>query len=204
MQYEFLMMSDLDKKGVQHDSLYITGNLTDERCKDSPITPPIIAQLMVSELGYIDNSMKIFEPCAGFGGILEELSKINFIGDVFFNEIEVGKSNMLESKYHFFKKIPSNVFRYDSIMIKDKFDIIIMNPPFNTVVNFVSSMMDKLNPGGVLVTLFPTYFLTRLNTHSEFILKLLSHKEVTIKHIPSTDFDCGYNAKISLIKIVKA
>ncbi|HEY9487624.1 MAG TPA: hypothetical protein VIQ51_04790 [Chryseosolibacter sp.] len=203
MNQEFEQLERLDQQGNAPEGIFLNGSISYTRPCCSPITPPDVAAMMCSAANLDPHvKLKICEPCAGIGGVLKKIISESDAQNhtIYFNEIDVEKKSFLRSSFaskNVFELFP---FNDDSLNDLGLYDRIIMNPPFNNVTNFIDNMMRRLNPDGVLVTLFPKYFLSRLTSCKQTILRILAQKQVTITDI---DFDCGYGVRICLIRIKK-
>jgi type I restriction-modification system DNA methylase subunit len=200
---EFEFLQNLPEK-VYNEELFLTGNVFSKRNIVSPKTPEGIAQRMVSKIRLIvGEDIKVLEPCAGQGGILEVVnSKVG--GKIYFNEVQGALKKDLKEKFPNAKSLTTE----DSLSPKvyhnywKRFDLVVMNPPFNKCIQFATTMLNYyLKEHGQLITLFPTLQLANLNQNKNFLAHIFTALSVEIERLP--EFDCGYGAKVSLISIVK-
>lgn len=178
------------------EDLFITGSLFQKRPKDSVKTPAFIAEKMVNRLTPFSEKNSTFEPCAGQGGILEQLKEKKFI-DVTFNEIDVEKKESLKS---IFPKYSTNNEK-DSLATRKRFGNVIMNPPFDLAHEFlVNAIRYWTGMNGEIVSLFPKLSLARISSYPATIISLLQCKHFSIQDI---SFGCDYGAKVCMIYVIK-
>lgn len=206
-QYQILKsISEMDAAGIVNEDLYITGTLNKLRLDESVITPRHIAELMKSKFTF-DVGDKIFDPCAGRGGLLELFKEDEKGPVVFFNDNNDIKKELLKIKYprHFptdyldslvpgFEKCRTNRRHYRY------FDKVMMNPPFNKADNFLLFAMNYWlkDPGGELVTLYPKLGLARLKSNAAVLLSMLSFPYMQIEDVHDC---CGYPVDVALIHL---
>lgn len=111
-------------------------------------TPRELAKNLVDAADIDKNkNMDILEPSAGTGSIAEVIHEQFPQHNLVLNEINPSKAEFLRKK-----KIGSEVFNKDFLEINNRYDRIIMNPPFSAEIEHVRHAFDILRPGGKLVS----------------------------------------------------
>lgn len=123
-------------------------------------TPDSIADLLVSE-AEIESHHSVLEPSAGQGAIVKAINRLHPNKKVRCYELMPVNQTIL-------KKIDTVEFIGEDFLNsenKDKFDVIIANPPFNKNQDIlhVKEMYERLNFGGKLVAITSKHWLTSTN-----------------------------------------
>jgi 16S rRNA G1207 methylase RsmC len=204
MLHELLYLMNLDLKGGDYDeNLYLTGNLFTRRRAESVKTPAEVALQLIGKMELSHPGLHILEPCAGQGGIVEQLLAVTSRHKVWYNDINAGQKKDLLHRFH---TQAAALDHDDSLEVRgkyyQKFDCVVMNPPFNKAIDFVDRMLSSyLKEDGQLITLFPTLQLARLQRNHILMAHLFAASRVEIERVQG--FDCAYGAKVSLLNIVK-
>lgn len=197
MYSQLMKLHKLDKAGFTNPDVFITAGQSirpSESCK----TPDAIARAMIYRCQWFGWE-RVLEPCAGKGGILDELSTLQG-PQVHFQEInEIKKIKLIE-------KFPNMMPMYghdtlDPTGSTKLFDKIIMNPPFDQAFEFLEAAINlylRDKTGSEIVTLFPKLSLSRLTTQADKFLKIFSFSHLAID---DTNFDCNYCARTCILHL---
>jgi hypothetical protein len=112
-------------------------------------TPPKIAAKMSSFLEELGRDVRILEPSAGLGALIDAaITSCNFPPQIDFCELQDEFSQNLQQ----YNKVGSDFMEYHPGPV---YDAVIMNPPYkgNTARKHVDHAWDCLKPGGRLVAL---------------------------------------------------
>lgn len=97
---------------------------------------------------------KILEPSAGNGIIIEALRDFGYTNDIYAIEIRgEERETLLRHTKHV------SIQNYLDVDTKQKFNVIIGNPPFSLAQEFIDKSLELLSPGGRLIFLLRTNFL---------------------------------------------
>lgn len=130
-------------------------------------TPNELANRMAEALD-IQDGMKIFEPSAGRGRLLDAVIAVSQKVSVMAFEIQPDLVKVLQGKYH-----GVSVIQRDFLTVKPYpvFDGVIMNPPFTggQDIEHIRRAMEWLKPGGKLVAICsPGYTFRSDAKHADF------------------------------------
>ncbi len=162
-------------------------------------TPTDVADQMV-DIADIEDGMTVLEPSAGNGNIADAIRKIGISPDV--AEISDTLRNILEAKGY-------NVVAHDFLKIKDKYDRIIMNPPFMAGMDAVhlKHAYELLNSGGKVVSIVGEGSFTRNDKSSVDFREWLDEVGATVEELPVGTFTdtkllntTGANARLVVIE----
>lgn len=163
-------------------------------------TPKNIANQMVN-LADIQDGMTVLEPSAGNGNIADAIRETGVSPDV--AEISGELRNILEAKGY-------TVVAHDFLKINDKYDRIVMNPPFAAGMDAVhlQHAFDILNPGGKVVSIIGEGSFIRNDKSSTAFREWLDSVGATVEELPSgtfkdTDLLATTGANARLVEIYK-
>jgi protein-L-isoaspartate O-methyltransferase len=116
-------------------------------------TPPELARRMVEEAGLpvADPSLRILEPSAGTGAILDEV--FTYAGEIVAVEINYSLADALRNRYQAVRVQCSDFLECNGDL--GKFDRILMNPPFanGDDIKHIQHALTMLKPNGRLVAI---------------------------------------------------
>lgn len=170
------------------DDFILTGKYLKERpyykCCNSEVAKKMV------ELSELKNEDKILEPSAGKGCILELIKQYP-------NHSYCEINSEFTQKY--LLSISNNFIGNDFMQVWDRFDKIIMNPPFssNQYKNHIIHAYDILNEGGILVCLYPNNAQYLEQTNQQLIELFNKGQHIDVGNV------CGENTKCNIFKIVK-
>jgi predicted RNA methylase len=152
-----LFLSDGDLEDAL-DTVVHTGGFVDrKKLLQFYETPPLIAERLV-DLTEIDDDMRVLEPSAGHGRIVDALLPVCGQTTLTLCEIDPEKAHKLRTKYGENPKIcvinEIDFLKYDSNPSGSlRFDRVAMNPPFTKQqdAKHVRHAWSLLAPGGILV-----------------------------------------------------
>ena len=184
-------------------------------------TISLIAEFMVSLISHVKDS-RVLEPSCGKGVFLDHLVKNGFTN---ISAYEIDKT--LEAKYNFIKYIS-----FISVSLKEKFDIIIGNPPyirwknlepelkaelennliwnkyFNSLCDylfiFILKSIEHLNEGGELIFICTEYWMN--TTHSATLRNYMCQNGyfTEIYHFKETPLFEKVTASFIIFKYIKS
>jgi len=138
-------------------------------------TPDNVIEQLIESIPF-DNGKRILEPSAGAGAIADKIKKhcdnyrISYQLDVC--EINPQCQQVLKAKGY--NLVAEDFLKYNP---KDKYDIIIMNPPFNKQqdIDHVTHALSMLVPDGYLVSVMLPSFQYRENKKSKAFRDLINN-----------------------------
>ena len=164
-------------------------------------TPADVAKRVI-ELCEIEDNNSVLEPSAGTGALINSLSNKSRITAI---EIDPGMANGLKTAgYHVF-----NESFEDAIMCAhiDKFDRIVMNPPFSRQrdIKHIMAAYALLDDGGVLVGIMSENDLYYKTPLTERFNEFLKDIDAYIEPVPMRSFaESGTMVDTVIVKIKKA
>lgn len=162
-------------------------------------TPPKLAEKMVS-LADIEPGMVVLEPSAGTGNIVKAIKNAGFECDCI--ELNLNAAEYLRSLScpcvctNFLEMIPR----------ADKYDRIIMNPPFskNQDIDHVLKAWEWLADGGKLVAIMSAGVLFRNDKKTAAFRQWLENQSADIEELPEGSFkQSGTNVNSVLVVLDK-
>lgn len=158
-------------------------------------TPAAVVQRLIDNAD-LEEGMKILEPSAGQGNILEFLKEY----DVTVGELYSGNRTILEEKGY--PVLFEDFMKYEEY---EKYDRIIMNPPFakQEDIDHVNHAYKMLKKGGRLVSVMATSIQFRDNKKSKKLRELIESKGY-IEELPEESFkESGTNVRTVIVVIDK-
>lgn len=158
-------------------------------------TPSDVVEMLI-ENANLEEEMKILEPSAGQGHILEFLKEY----DVDCGELFFGNRKILEEKGY--SLVFDNFLEYAEY---EKYDRIIMNPPFEgqADIDHVNHAYKMLKKGGRLVSVMASSVGFRKNKKSEKFRKLIEQNGYIIE-LPENSFkESGTSVRTVIVVIDK-
>lgn len=162
-------------------------------------TPQPIAEHMC-DLAELNSNSFVMEPSVGEGHLADEIWKRDF--KLFCGlELNTRMESLLTNK-------PYTVnFGIDFLSFEDdRWDRIIMNPPFSKQqdVEHIQKAFEILKPGGILVSVVGVSPFFRNNRKSLEFMEFLSENNAEIESLPAGAFaESGTNVETKIIKILK-
>lgn len=163
-------------------------------------TPPEVADMLISIAGSISPEMKILEPSAGRGAIINAIHRAcpDVVVDCF--ELMPENRQMLASMDNI------NLIGEDfyTAGISEQYDMILANPPFsrNQDIRHVLKMYDALAPGGRLVTVMGTHWEMGQESVCREFRDWITEIGASVEHLPAGTFkDSGTVTATTIIKI---
>jgi phospholipid N-methyltransferase len=143
-------------------------------------TPKEVSERMV-DMAEIEPGMKVLEPSAGNGNIAEAIRSVGVEPDV--AEISSKLREILEAKGF-------RVVDHDFMDVTEKYDRIIMNPPFsnNLDIEHIRHAYDLLNPGGKLVSVVGEGAFIRQGKKETAFREWLDEIGADIEQLPENTF----------------
>lgn len=197
----------------------LVGGLTNEQLRQQAINRKVNEMKLIKIPGYFPTHVKvidkmiaklditagcsILEPSAGNGSIVDRV--LYKFPTVNFKCIELlyNLTDIIKLKHQSVEVITDN---FMSVGVTDKFDIVMMNPPFENAadVNHVMRAFEHLKPGGRLVSIMSTAFTFR-DTHPYSLFKSwLKNLDHCHEMLPTKSFkDSGTNIDTILLTINK-
>lgn len=185
-------------------------------------TPSETIELMIKSLGEIRGGDKILEPSAGYGHIVDKLISKTTLKPCNIDVIEPVEDlrRVLHGKGY--KLVDYDILKYKP---KEKYDKIIMNPPFDNGKDILHLLhcYNILKPGGKLVCILPknVFIPTRqpgyekwlkdwlgtgekreINEYLESLLKTNEHKVINLGKVFKTS-DVPDDVETSMVLITK-
>jgi 23S rRNA G2445 N2-methylase RlmL len=177
------------------DNIFLTRQIGAKRPDFCGTNKETVARMI--HLADIKPTDTILEPSCGNGNIVIPLCQSFPNNKVFYCEINTGLENEMWDKvadksnggFHA-TKVANDFLSYNA---SDKFDKIIMNPPYGhfAYAQHVPHAYSMLAPGGIMVALIPSVAFAIENDFRKWIAEHYCYSE----QLP---FDCGYGADISL------
>lgn len=164
-------------------------------------TPPDLAKKMI-EMAELKETDMVLEPSAGLGAIVKHIEN----GRLFFNDIN---QNFVDSLAYDLMVAGKDIFSQSCqnfLKTNDKFDKIIMNPPFTKQqdINHILHAYSLLNPGGILVSIVSESPFFRENKKSVAFREFLAENSAEIIKNPEGTFKAsGTMVSTRIIKIDK-
>lgn len=122
-------------------------------------TPPDTAREIVAAAEIVPG-MKVLEPSAGTGALLDAVWDAVPEADVSYCEIVPKLQELLSLKHPYMRDLGADFF---SSEIEDRFDRVVMNPPFegSAPLDHIMRAVSLLKPGGRLVSIIPAGMLRK-------------------------------------------
>jgi len=165
-------------------------------------TSTIVARTLIEELRLTDD-IKILEPSAGEGMIIDEIYRNYDLKNIHIDCVELNKE-----KYEVLKSKGYNAHHVDFLKYETdvKYDRIIAAPPFknNIDLEHIMRMYSMLDKNGILVSLTTPYWMTNNEGHQIGFRGWLKNKDYRIKMLPDNSFiEKGRTVATAYIKIFK-
>lgn len=160
---------------------------------DINFTPSEVAK-QLTEYARIDISSKVLEPSAGIGNIADQIKHLT-------NNIDV-----CEQMYHFsellklkgYNVVDNDFLEYET---NNKYDAIIMNPPFSDEQNHIKHAYDLLKNGGTLVSISSPHWTFANDKKSVEFREWLENETYFIEDLKGGTFEMtGVATKIIVIE----
>lgn len=184
------------------ENMLLTGETTDLKKEFQFFeTPPELAKKMV-EMAELKKTDMVLEPSAGLGAIVKHIEN----GRLFFNDIN---QNFVDSLAYDLMVAGKDIFSQgcqNFLKTNDKFDKIIMNPPFTKQqdVDHILHAYSLLNPGGILVSIVSEGPFFRENKKSMAFREFLAENSAEIIKNPEGTFKASETmVSTRIIKIRK-
>ena len=145
---EYKIIYDLINKPINHKERKIKQLECEYKMQqkgDINFTPLEVAKQLI-EYARIDENSRVLEPSAGIGNIADQIKHITKNLDVC--EYMYHFSELLKLKGH--SVVGNDFLEYETT---DKYDAIIMNPPFSDEQNHIKHAYDLLKDDGILVAI---------------------------------------------------
>ena len=163
-------------------------------------TPKTVIDRMIALVGGISESDFVLEPSAGTGNILMEIDKHTK------NHVSI-EYNV--KRYEFLKECGYNTICYDFLRWEsdDKFDIILMNPPFEKGqdIEHVTKALKHLksdNQYGVLCSVMSGNFHNKNDKKHKLFMELISEYDYQIEQLDDKSFkESNTNVNCCLLTI---
>ncbi|WP_088362984.1 rRNA adenine N-6-methyltransferase family protein [Bacillus cereus] len=143
-------------------------------------TPKNIVKKMLEE-AEISSEMKVLEPSAGAGHIAEEIKKVS-------NNLDVVEYSM--TLRELLKEKGFNLAGQDFLEVKDSYDRIVMNPPFEKGqdIEHVMHAFSLLNPGGRVVSIMSEGPFSRSDKQAQAFREFLEESGGLSEKLPEGAF----------------
>ena len=160
---------------------------------DINFTPAKIVEQMI-QYAHINENSRVLEPSAGIGNIADQIKQIT-------NNLDV-----CEQMYHFnellnlkgHNVVGSDFLEYETT---NKYDAIIMNPPFSDEQNHIKHAYNLLKNDGILVAISSPHWTFANDKNSVEFRQWLENETYFINDLPSGTFEMtGVSSKIIVIE----
>ncbi|WP_024348501.1 class I SAM-dependent methyltransferase [Lacrimispora indolis] len=160
---------------------------------DVNFTPSEVAKQLI-EYARINENSRVLEPSAGIGNIADQIKQHT-------NNIDV-----CEKMYHFnqllelkgYKVVGTDFLEYET---DNKYDAIIMNPPFSDEQNHIKHAYDLLKNGGILVSISSPHWTFAKDRKSVEFREWLEDEMYFTEDLKSGTFEMtGVTSKIIVIE----
>lgn len=171
-------------------------------------TPPSLANLIVGMAGVTPEDC-ILEPSAGAGAIMLAVDAIRGKDcpvAAWAYEIIPEFANKLQERFPAWMVIQGDFLESTGCYARQKFDKIIMNPPFSKGqdVKHVMQAWGRLNPGGTLVAIMSPGWTFNENLRSTAFRKFVEKQEGQVIDVEAGTFkESGTMIRTVIVKLVK-
>lgn len=162
-------------------------------------TPDFVADRLVSLAAPIEKGMRILEPSAGQGAIVNAILRAC-------PDAEVDCYELMPENRELLGKVSGAVILGEDFLGSGAsgYDIIVANPPFagNRDIAHVRAMYDALAPGGRLVTVMGTHWEMGQESVCREFRDWITEIGASVEHLPAGTFkDSGTVTATTIIKI---
>jgi hypothetical protein len=191
MLEKYIGENDADRQEAIKKERQISRLIDKVRFADIPSffpTPLSVINLMLKGAG-ISPGMKVLEPSAGIGSIVDEISKIVGEGNITAVEKVQCLVDVLNTKGNC-KVVCDDFLTVDGLGL---FDRIVMNPPFENMqdISHVMRAWEMLSSDGILVSIMSASPFFRSNTAAETFRNFLEANYATVVDLPQDSFKGG-------------
>jgi hypothetical protein len=160
---------------------------------DINFTPLKVVEQMI-QYAKINENSRVLEPSAGIGNIADQIKQIT------------SNLNVCEQMYHFCELLKlkghnvvgNNFLEYNT---DQKYDAVIMNPPFSDEQNHIKHAYELLKPDGILVSISSPHWTFANDKNSVEFRQWLENETYFTNDLPSGTFEMtGVTSKIIVIE----
>lgn len=168
-------------------------------------TPIEVGEQMAMKLCDYEPSMKVLEPSAGRGSLMQAFRNI-YGKEIKFDYCELMPENRRELSDKFSDSCCVGEDFLATEGLQGKYDRIIANPPFNKNqdIKHIRRMYDCLNERGRMVSLCSVHYQHSSDKESVNFRNWLGQVNATIERLPPKSFRCsGTDTNVAMIVIYK-
>ncbi len=171
-------------------------------------TPEPLAERVV-EMACIEPGNKVLEPSAGTGNLIDVILKHHQGVQVSYCELNCFLLDILRSKYEGVNGVSflgRDYFDLDSNRVENRFDRIIMNPPFESgqdIDHVLRAWCFLLAPRGILAAIVSAGVFSRKDKKAKSFREFLQNAKALVQDVPAGSFKSsgtGIETKIVLVR----